>query len=127
MAGATYFSDTWGAPRSGGRTHEGVDMMAARNTPLVAIYSGTISRITTGTLSGLALWLRAANGDEFFYAHLESYGDIAVGRAVEEGYVIGYVGTSGNAPEYLPHLHFEWHPGGGSAVDPYPLVKSICG
>lgn len=126
VAGAVSFSDTWGAPRSGGRTHEGVDMIAARNTPLVAIYSGRIKRITTGSLSGLAVWLKADDGDEFFYAHLESYGDISVGQSVPQGYVIGYNGSSGNAPSWLPHLHFEWHPGGGSAVNPYPLVKSLC-
>ncbi len=126
VAGAVSFADTWGAPRSGGRSHQGVDMIAARNTPLVAIRSGSIMRITTGTLSGLAVWLRADDGDEFFYAHLESYGEISVGQKVDEGYVIGYVGTSGNAPSWLPHLHFEWHPDGGAAVNPYPLVKAIC-
>jgi murein DD-endopeptidase MepM/ murein hydrolase activator NlpD len=126
VAGAVSFSDTWGAPRSGGRAHQGVDMIAARNTPLVAIYSGTIHRITSGSLSGLAVWLRAGNGDQFFYAHLESYGDISVGQSVPEGYVIGYNGSSGNAPALLPHLHFEYHPGGGSAVNPYPLVRSLC-
>jgi peptidoglycan LD-endopeptidase LytH len=127
VAGAASYSDTWGAPRAGGRAHEGVDMIAARNTPLVAIYSGTIKRVTTGALSGLALWLKADDGDEFFYAHLESYGDISVGQHVSQGYVVGYVGSSGNSPEWLPHLHFEWHPDGGAAVNPYPLVKSICG
>lgn len=127
VAGAVSFSDTWGAPRSGGRSHEGVDIIAARNTPVVAIYSGTIKGITTGSLSGLAVWLRADNGDEFFYAHMESYGDISVGQSVPQGYVIGGVGTSGNAPDWLPHVHFEWHPGGGSAANPYPLVKSLCG
>ena len=127
MAGAVRFSDSWGAARSGGRAHQGVDMIAARNTPLVAIYSGTIRRITTGNLSGLAIWLRADNGDQFFYAHLESYGDISAGQQVTEGQVIGYNGSSGNAPEFLPHLHFEFHPGGGAAVNPYPLVKRLCG
>lgn len=127
VAGAVSFTDTWGAPRSGGRRHEGVDMIAARNTPLVAIFDGTIRRLTTGSLSGLAIWLKANNGDQFFYAHLESYADISVGQSVSAGQVIGSVGSSGNAPDYLPHLHFEYHPHGGSAVDPYPLVKSICG
>jgi murein DD-endopeptidase MepM/ murein hydrolase activator NlpD len=102
-------------------------MIAARNTPLAAIYSGTILRISSGDLSGLSIWLRARNGDEFFYAHLEAYADISVGQSVEEGEIIGYNGSSGNAPDWLPHLHFEWHPNGGAAVNPYPLVKSICG
>lgn len=127
VGGAVSFSDTWGAPRSGGRSHQGVDMIAARGTPILAIYDGTIKRITTGNLSGLAVWLRANNGDEFFYAHMDAYGDISTGMKVPAGYVIGYNGSTGNAPNWLPHLHFEWHPGGGSAVNPYPLVKGICG
>ena len=102
-------------------------MMAARGTPIVAIFEGHIRRIRTNTLGGLTVWLTALNGDQFYYAHLDSYGDITVGQHVPEGYVIGYNGTTGNAPEWLPHLHFEFHPGGGSAVNPYPLVKSICG
>ena len=102
-------------------------MIAARGTPIVAIHEGTIRRISTGTLSGLSIWLRASNGDQFFYAHLDSYGDISVGQRVAEGSVIGYNGSTGNAPDWLPHLHFEYHPGGGAAVNPYPLVKSICG
>lgn len=127
VAGAVSFSDTWGAPRSGGRTHEGVDMIAARGTPIAAIYEGTIKRISTNTLGGKSIWLRANNGDEFYYAHLDGYGDISVGQRVAEGYVVGYNGSTGNAPDWLPHLHFEFHPGGGHAVNPYPLVKSICG
>ena len=127
VAGAVSFSDTWGAPRSGGRRHQGVDMIAARGTPIVAIYAGTIKRISTNTLGGKSIWLRAGNGDEFYYAHLDGYGDISLGQSVAEGYVIGYNGSTGNAPDWLPHLHFEFHPGGGSAVNPYPLVKSICG
>jgi len=127
VAGAVSFSDTWGAPRSGGRRHEGVDMIAARGTPIVAIYDGTIARITTGSLSGLAVWLRADNGDSFFYAHLDDYGEISTGVWVPAGYTIGHNGSTGNAPSWLPHLHFEWHPGGGAAVNPYPLVKSLCG
>jgi murein DD-endopeptidase MepM/ murein hydrolase activator NlpD len=126
VAGAVSFSDSWGDSRSGGRSHQGVDMIAARNTPIVAIYSGTIDRLTNGNLSGLAIWLRANNGDLFFYAHLESFADVSDGQSVSEGEVIGYNGSSGNAPAFLPHLHFEWHPGGGAAVNPYPLVRDLC-
>ena len=126
MAGAVSFTDSWGDARSGGRAHQGVDMIAARNTPIVAIYSGTIQRLTDGSLSGLAIWFRSDGGDTFFYAHLESFADVSDGQSVSEGEVIGYNGTSGNAPEFLPHLHFEYHPGGGSAVNPYPLVRDLC-
>jgi murein DD-endopeptidase MepM/ murein hydrolase activator NlpD len=126
VAGAVSFSDSWGDSRSGGRSHQGVDMIAARNTPIVAIYSGRIERLTNGNLSGLAIWLRADNGDLFFYAHLESFADVSDGQSVSEGEVIGYNGSSGNAPAFLPHLHFEWHPGGGSAVNPYQLVRGLC-
>ena len=127
VAGAVSFTDTWGDPRSGGRTHRGVDMIAARGTPIVAIYSGTIRRITTSSLGGLSVYLSSDAGDIYYYAHLDGYGDISAGQHVDQGYVIGYNGSSGNAPSWLPHLHFEFHPGGGSAVNPYPLVKGICG
>jgi murein DD-endopeptidase MepM/ murein hydrolase activator NlpD len=127
VAGAVSFSDTWGAPRSGGRTHQGVDMIAARGTPIVAIYDAVIWRISVNNLGGNSLWLRDDKGDTYYYAHLDSYGDISVGQRVLQGYVVGYNGSSGNSPDWLPHLHFEWHPGGGAAVNPYPLVKGLCG
>jgi murein DD-endopeptidase MepM/ murein hydrolase activator NlpD len=128
VAGPTSFTDTWGAPRSGGRRHEGVDMIAARGTPVAAIYAGTILRAQSSTLGGITLWLRSEAGDEYYYAHLDGYAPgIAGGVRVAEGEVIGYVGSTGNAPDWLPHLHFEYHPGGGAAVNPYPLVRSICG
>jgi septal ring factor EnvC (AmiA/AmiB activator) len=125
VAGVTWFTDTFGDPRSGGRTHEGVDMMAAHMTPVVAIYSGTIS-FTSGSLSGNAIWLNSNAGDSYFYAHLDSFADVNSGQKVTEGQVIGFVGDTGNAPPGVYHLHFEFHPGGGAAVNPYPLVKGLC-
>ncbi|MFQ5522673.1 MAG: peptidoglycan DD-metalloendopeptidase family protein [Acidimicrobiia bacterium] len=127
VAGPVTFTDTWGAPRSGGRTHEGVDMMSARGTPIVALYDAVIKRISINNLGGNALWLKDDKGDEYYYAHMDSYGDIRVGQRVPEGYVVGYNGSSGNSPDWLPHLHLEWHPDGGAAVNPYPLVKDLCG
>ncbi len=127
VAGAVRFTDTWGAPRSGGRTHKGVDMIAARGVPIVAIYSGYVQRTSNSSLGGLSVYLISDAGDMYYYAHLDSFGDIKAGQQVPEGYVLGYNGSTGNAPDYLPHLHFEYHPGGGAAVNPYPLVKSICG
>lgn len=127
VAGAVSFTDTWGAPRSGGRSHKGVDMIAARGTPIVAIFSGRVYRLSTSSLGGNSVYFYSDAGDLYYYAHLDSYGDISPGQAVPVGYVLGYNGSSGNAPDYLPHLHFEYHPGGGAAVNPYPLVKGLCG
>jgi murein DD-endopeptidase MepM/ murein hydrolase activator NlpD len=126
VAGAVSFSDSWGEPRSGGRAHRGVDMIAARGVPIVAIYSGKISRFSNSSLGGRSIYFRSDNGDMFYYAHLDSFADVGAGEHVEQGTVIGYNGSSGNAPEYLPHLHFEWHPGGGGAVNPYSLVRGLC-
>lgn len=126
--GFTTFTDTWGAPRSGGRTHQGVDMLAARGTPTVAIESGTILRMGNGGLGGITIWLTGRSGDEYYYAHLDDWAPgLSVGRVVAAGELIGFVGSTGNASYSVPHLHFELHPGGGSAVNPYPLVKGLCG
>jgi peptidoglycan LD-endopeptidase LytH len=126
VAGAVSFTDSWGAPRSGGRSHKGVDMIAARGTPIVAIYSGKISRFSNSSLGGKSIYFSSDAGDRYYYAHLDDFADVGTGQHVEAGTVIGYNGSTGNAPDYLPHLHFEYHPGGGSAVNPYPLVRSLC-
>ncbi|MFO7293655.1 MAG: peptidoglycan DD-metalloendopeptidase family protein [Actinomycetes bacterium] len=129
VQGPVSFVDSWGAARSGGRAHQGVDMMAARGTPVAAIYDGTITRTGSGSaLGGITIWMRSNAGDSFYYAHLDSIADgISSGVKVSAGQIIGYVGSTGNASAAYPHLHFEYHPGGGGAVNPYPLVKSICG
>lgn len=126
VAGAVSFTDSWGAPRSGGRTHKGVDMMAARGVPIVAIFSGNVYRLSNSALGGKSVYFRSDAGDMYYYAHLDGFGDISPGQSVPAGYVLGYNGSTGNAPDYLPHLHFEYHPGGSGAVNPYPLVRSLC-
>jgi septal ring factor EnvC (AmiA/AmiB activator) len=119
VAGSSAYSDTWGAGRSGGRSHEGVDMLASPGTPLVAVVSGSVLFKRT-SLGGNSVWLDGADGNRYFYAHLSSFEGSS--RGVSQGEVIGYVGDSGNA-RGTPHLHFEVHPGGGAAVNPYPWVR----
>ena len=122
------FTDTWGAPRSGGRRHEGVDFMAARGTPVVAVIDGVIERLYTGGLGGITVRLADAKGDEYYYAHLDSRAPgLAVGQEVQAGDPLGTVGTTGNSPDHIPHLHWEFLPGGGKAVNPTPLARRLCG
>ena len=124
----TAFSDSWGAPRSGGRTHEGVDMMAVRNAPLAAIESGIITRTSNSSLGGRSIYLTGDSGSNYYYTHLESFASgVKSGLRVTVGDTIGYNGSSGNAPDYLPHLHFQYAPSGSDWINPYPLVKELCG
>ena len=121
VAGPRAFGDTWGASRSGGRSHEGVDMMSPAGTPLVAVESGSVQFKTT-RLGGNSVWLNGASGTRYFYAHLSAWEGSS--RSVSRGEVIGYVGATGNTT--ANHLHFEVHPGGGRAVNPYPYVRAAC-
>ena len=121
IAGPRAFADTWGAARSGGRSHEGVDMMSPGGTPLVAVESGSVQFKTT-SLGGNSVWLNGASGTRYFYAHLSAWEGSS--RSVSQGEVIGYVGATGNTT--ANHLHFEVHPGGGQAVNPYPYVRAVC-
>jgi murein DD-endopeptidase MepM/ murein hydrolase activator NlpD len=121
--GPVSFTDTWGAARSGGRSHQGVDMLAARGTPTVAPVSGDVEH-RGSSLGGLSWYVYGDNGNMYYGTHLSAYENQGIGH-VEAGMVIGYVGDTGNA-RGTPHLHFEVHPGGGAAVNPYPYVAEAC-
>jgi len=124
--GRCSFIDTWGWPRSGGRLHEGVDIMGAKGLAIYAVTDGIITKTygADSSLSGNAIRLTTADNTYFFYAHLDSIApSIAVGTAVKAGQIIGYMGSTGNVGS--SHLHFEIHPGGGPAVSPYPVVKAV--
>lgn len=101
--------DSYAASRSNNRTHAAIDIMAPRNTPVIAAADHIIGRLDKGSLGGIFIY---ATDPEmrftFYYAHLERYRrGLAVGDRVAKGSIIGYVGTSGNAPNNLPHLHFQ--------------------
>ena len=124
IGGATSFVDSWGAPRSGGRSHQGTDLMAASGTPVVAITSGTITLSDYGESAGYWQILSGDDGNQYWYMHNER--NIVNGGRVSVGQQIATVGATGNASGGSPHVHFEYHPGGGAAVNPYPLVAPLC-
>ena len=118
-------------PRSGGRLHRALDLRAPRGTPVLAVTDGVIKKLFTSKAGGLTIYhYDKAEEICYYYAHLDRYADdLREGMKVARGTVIGYVGTTGNAPPDTPHLHFavtrlpptkEWWK--GEAVDPYPLL-----
>ena len=118
--------------RRGDRPHEAIDILAPRNTPVVAVESGTIAKLFDSKAGGHTIYQFDPSGRlAYYYAHLERYADgVHEGQTVTQGEVIGYVGTSGNAPPNTPHLHFavfelddthRWWK--GKAIDPYRLFK----
>jgi murein DD-endopeptidase MepM/ murein hydrolase activator NlpD len=122
VRGSVSFIDSWGAPRHQG-AHQGVDLMAARGTPDVAVVPGNVTFRSGGT-SGNGAYLRGDDGNLYYYFHLEGYEGGP--RHVAQGEVIGYVGNTGDAQYTATHTHFEIHPGGGAAVNPYPSVRAVC-
>ncbi|MBW3591588.1 MAG: M23 family metallopeptidase, partial [Actinobacteria bacterium] len=125
--GPVSFTDTFGAPRSGGRSHQGVDMFAARGTPVAAITDGTITRRSSSTLGGLYIYFKGSNGTEYFYTHLQGFSDAPVGGQIKGGTHIGYVGNTGNARGTPPHVHFEVAPAGSGTINPTPTARRACG
>jgi peptidoglycan LD-endopeptidase LytH len=123
--------DTYLESRSGGRTHRALDILAARGTPVLSADDGRVLRLRRNTLGGITIYAIDA-GDRFvyYYAHLDHYAaTLAEGETVAKGQVIGYVGTTGNAPANTPHLHFQlmrrpnaarwWD---GAPIDPKPYL-----
>jgi murein DD-endopeptidase MepM/ murein hydrolase activator NlpD len=124
--------DTFHEMRGGTRRHEALDILAPRATPVVAVEDGTIAKLFLSDAGGMTIYqFDPASAYAYYYAHLERYAaGLQEGDRVARGQVIGYVGTSGNAPKDTPHLHFAvikltdakrwWQ---GIAIDPYPILK----
>jgi murein DD-endopeptidase MepM/ murein hydrolase activator NlpD len=131
MRGPCWFSDDWGDPRGGGRRHQGTDLFAEPGSYVYAVVDGTLTQRAwdqPGRRSGNAWWLTAADGTGtyYFYAHLDDFAPgLSVGSRVEAGQIIGFMGNTGNSA--FPHLHFEIHPNGGGAVNPYPVLRQSGG
>ncbi len=129
IAGRDFIND-WGFPRSGGRSHQGNDIFAAKGTPVVAIQGGTVVRINPPSrptrLGGITVTYRTADGSEWYNAHLDTIASgISVGTSVSAGQQIGTVGQTGNAAATPPHLHLG-RKYGGSWVNPWPAMSQIC-
>jgi peptidoglycan LD-endopeptidase LytH len=119
------FTDTWGDPRSGGRAHRGTDILAPMGTPVRAITDGVWDIQSPGPSAGLWAILRGSDGNQYWYMHLQSH-TVSDGARVSAGQQTGTNGDTGNA-RGTPHVHFELHPGGGGAVNPYPTLRRVCG
>ena len=141
VAGPTTYQDDFGQPRPGG-LHQGNDLMAAKKTPVVAVESGRVEFWTASASAGCMLYLHGDSGTMYEYIHLSN--DVTMlndnrgkcvagmsyakglkdGQHVAAGQQVGYVGDSGDANGGAAHLHFEVHPNGRSAVDPFPFLQA---
>ncbi|HVT43054.1 MAG TPA: M23 family metallopeptidase [Thermoanaerobaculia bacterium] len=134
VAGVTrdLLRDDFGQPR-GGRRHQAIDILAPRGTAVLASVEGTVMKLFESKAGGLTIYLSDSNaGVLYYYAHLDAYAaGLTEGARVHRGQIIGYVGSTGNAPPGAPHLHFaierlpetkEWWK--GEPVNPYPILMA---
>ena len=133
---AASIADSFTDARGATRVHNAMDILAPRGTPVVAVDTGTVSRLGSSGAGGITVYqIDEAGRYGFYYAHLDRLAaGLAEGKAVRRGDVLGYVGTTGNAPASAPHLHFaifevadgrtRW---GGRPINPYPLWQRPAG
>lgn len=124
---AASLRDSYGDPRSGGRIHEGIDIFAPRNTPVVSTTQGYVTAVTTNRLGGNVVWVMGPGGYRHYYAHMERWSDVSDGDWVEPGTVLGFVGNSGNAAATPTHLHYGIYRPVGGSVNPYDLLTAVPG
>jgi murein DD-endopeptidase MepM/ murein hydrolase activator NlpD len=115
-------ANTWKAPRSEGRRHEGQDIFAKRGTPVVSATDGVVVRVGTNSLGGNVVSVVGNGGRLYYYAHLDRYAEgLSAGAVVSAGDMLGYVGSTGNARNTPPHLHFAVYTATG-ALNPLPML-----
>jgi len=115
--------NSWGNARAGGRRHEGIDIFAPKDTPVVSTTRGIVMRVGTNRLGGRVVWILGPGLQRHYYAHLNRYGAFRPGDRVEAGDIIGYVGDTGNARGGPEHLHYGVY-AHGSAENPYPRLRA---
>jgi murein DD-endopeptidase MepM/ murein hydrolase activator NlpD len=113
-------ADSWGAARSGGRRHHGIDIFAPRGTPVVSATRGIVTRVGVNQLGGQIVGVLGPGLEWHYYAHLDRFGTFRAGDVVQAGDVLGYVGDTGNARGTPPHLHYGIYRGG--PTNPYPRL-----
>jgi murein DD-endopeptidase MepM/ murein hydrolase activator NlpD len=123
LAGRAKLVDSWGAPRSGGRRHQGIDIFARRGTPVTTPVAGLVLRVGRNRLGGNFVAVLGPALQVHYFAHLDRFGDVVEGDVVRAGDVVGYVGDSGNAKGGPPHLHYAIY-SRGRAINPYPILAS---
>jgi peptidoglycan LD-endopeptidase LytH len=117
--------DSWGSPRSGGRSHKGVDIFANRGTPVYAAADGYVIRTGRSELGGNFVYTVGAGGVRYYYAHLDRIaGNVKYGLPVTTNTTLGYVGNTGNASTTPSHLHLGMYVPGEGAKNPFPLLVS---
>lgn len=123
---AQQLKDTWGASRSSGRLHEGIDIMAPRGTKVLSSSDGVVYDLRNNNLGGKVIWIIGPAGTWHYYAHLDAHKrGLNVGDIVKVGDLLGYVGNTGNARHTAPHLHYGLYlqGKGRGATNPYPYLR----
>src|SRR5215217_2272575 len=118
---APRFVDSWGNARSGARRHEGIDIFAAKDTPVLSTTRGIVTSVGTNRLGGRVVWILGPGLERHYYAHLNRYAAFRAGDRVEAGEIIGYAGNTGNARGGPAHLHYGIYRH-GAAQNPYPRL-----
>lgn len=130
---AAELTDTYTDARSEGRSHDAIDIMAAKGTPVLAVADGYVEKLFTSERGGLTIYQFEPSGRyAYYYAHLDRYADgLAEKQQIRRGEVIGYVGATGNASPDAPHLHFAIFQLGpekrwwkGTPINPYPVLTA---